>query len=264
MLTDLLVGFLFASIIALASWRWKALSLSGAVATVLVGTAIFGLGGWDWSAAILYFFISSSILSKTGKAKKSGLKQVFQKDERRDWAQVLANGALPALCAALDFIQPQQLWYIFYLAALSSAAADTWATEIGVLSRTTPVLITTFKPVSAGVSGGITKAGTMASLGGAFSLTLIGMYIFPAYSHSLRYLIILTSTGFLASFFDSILGAALQAQYVCNRCQMMTERQIHCQALTSRTSGWRWVNNDWVNFISSLFAVGLTFLLIKV
>jgi uncharacterized protein (TIGR00297 family) len=264
MFTDLLVGFLLAGTIALVSCRWGVLSLSGAVATTCVGTAIFGLGGWDWSAPVLYFFISSSALSKIREAKKSKLKQIFQKDERRDWAQVLANGVLPALCAIFDFIQPHQWWYILYLAALSSATADTWATEIGVLSKESPVLVTTFQPVSVGTSGGITTSGTLASFGGAVSLTAIGLCIFPAYSLSIRHLIILIGAGFLASFFDSILGATIQAQYVCQHCQRRTERKFHCQNLTTRISGWRWVNNDWVNFISGLFVAGLTFLLIKV
>ena len=262
MAADLLAGFVFASLIAFASYLSKALSKSGALVTVAVGTAVFGFGGWNWAPPILFFFVSSSMLSKLGQTKKAKFQDIFQKDSRRDWTQVLANGFLPALLAVRDSFNPQSVWYVLYVTALSAANADTWGTELGVLSKESPILITSGKTVPAGTSGGVTRMGTLSSLAGALSLSAVGLFIFPAYDLQLNYFIIITTAGLMASFFDSLLGAALQAQYSCAVCSARTERKWHCQTEVLRVSGVKWVDNDAVNLFSGLFAVGLGFLLI--
>ena len=262
--TDLLLGFALASLIALIALRWGALSQSGALATIVVGTIIFGLGGWRWSPAVLFFFLSSSLLSKLGKGKKARLKDIFQKNDKRDGAQVVANGLVPSLCVVFNLLNPQPLWYSLYLASLSAANADTWATELGVLSSSTPILITSGRPVPPGTSGGITWLGTSASLAGAMSLSVVGALLWPAYSVSLQNLAIMTGAGFSASFFDSFLGATAQGQFACPACGIRTERRLHCGNQTKKLSGWGWMNNDLVNFLAGLFAAALTFFLIKV
>jgi len=262
MAADLLVGSGLATLVAVVSFLGRSLSKSGVAATILVGTTVFGCGGWNWAPPILFFFISSSLLSGLGKKKKIKLQGIFQKDSQRDWAQVLANGFLPALLAVIDFFNPQSVWCALYVTALTAANADTWGTELGVLSRESPILITSGKTVPAGTSGGVTRMGTLSSLAGALSLSAVGLFIFPAYDLPLNHLIITTAAGLMGSFFDSLLGAALQAQYICAVCGTRTERKLHCQTKALRVSGVKWVNNDAVNLFSSLFAIGLGFLLI--
>ena len=47
---------------------------------------------------------------------------------------------------------------------------------------------------------------------------------------------------------DSVLGATLQAQRHCDRCDEPTEQVAHrCGALTRQTRGLRWLDNDGVN-----------------
>lgn len=263
MVSGLFLGLTLSLAVALASRRWGMLTNSGTLATTLIGTVVFGLGGWKWAPAILFFFFSSNILSKLGKTQKTKLKDTFQKSERRDGAQVLANGLVPALCALLNYMNHEPLWYILYLASLTSATADTWGTEIGVLSRSAPILITSGKRVPSGTSGGITWVGTAASLAGSLALSAIGLFVLPPFSLRPESFFVLTLVGFVSTLFDSFLGASLQAQYVCPSCNKRTERKIHCQLKTKRVSGWSWMNNDWVNFLSGLMAVALTFFLIN-
>jgi uncharacterized membrane protein len=135
--------------------------------------------------------------------------------------------------------------------------ADTWATELGVLSRAPPRLITTSKPVAPGTSGGLTAAGTLAALGGAALIGLVaagfGLAAGQPFLSAAGLFLLACLAGLLGSLFDSLLGATVQAIYYCDACGKETERHpLHsCGAPTRRLRGWRWMNNDWVNFISA-------------
>ena len=58
------------------------------------------------------------------------------------------------------------LAFAFY-GALATVNADTWATELGVLARSRPRLMTNGQTVPVGTSGGVTAEGTLAALAGA-------------------------------------------------------------------------------------------------
>ncbi|MEZ4523276.1 MAG: DUF92 domain-containing protein [Thermomicrobiales bacterium] len=49
----------------------------------------------------------------------------------------------------------------------AAATSDTWATELGIRSGQMPRYVLSGRPVAAGLSGGITPAGTLASVAGA-------------------------------------------------------------------------------------------------
>ena len=101
----------------------------------MIGTLIFGFGGVPWAALLLAFFISSSLLSKMFSAKKVSLAEKFEKGSRRDWAQVLANGGAGAFLAVVGLLFAQDAWpWLAFAGAVATVNADTWATELGVLS----------------------------------------------------------------------------------------------------------------------------------
>ena len=57
------LALILSSLIAgLALWR-RSLTNSGAFGALIVGTAIFGLGGWAWGIILGFFFVSSTALS---------------------------------------------------------------------------------------------------------------------------------------------------------------------------------------------------------
>ena len=257
---QILIGIFLAILVAVLAWRAGSLSWSGALAAVITGGLIFGLGGPPWAVLLLTFFISSSVLSRAFSKRKTSLAEKFSKGSQRDWGQVLANGGLGALLALGYTIPPHQEWlWLAFAGAMAAVNADTWSTELGVLSTIPPRMITTGQKVERGTSGGISLIGILAALGGA---TLIGIatVIFTASQSWLYRLNIIILGGLVGSLFDSILGATVQAIYWCPTCNKETERHpMHtCGSPTSQVRGWYWVNNDMVNFACSLMGAIVT------
>jgi uncharacterized protein (TIGR00297 family) len=258
---QLLLGFLFAVIIAFAAYRARSLSKSGALGALLEGTIIFGLGGWQWAVLLLGFFVSSSVLTRLFGKKKAALNEKFDKGGVRDIGQVLANGGIAALFAGLHFFFPAAGWtWAGFAASLAAVNADTWATELGVLNPTEPRLITRLRErVERGTSGGISVYGTLAAAGGAAFLALLAVLVTPSLhlpSSSLLpfYFLLITLSGLAGALFDSLLGATVQAIYRCPQCDKETEKHpVHtCGTRTMQVRGWRWLNNDLVNLACAL------------
>ena len=104
---QIIVGFILASIVAYAAYRVRSLNKSGAVAATIVGTVIFGIGGWQWAVLLLTFFITSSGLSRAFKRRKADLSEKFSKGHERDAGQVFGNGGLATIFAALHAFYPE-------------------------------------------------------------------------------------------------------------------------------------------------------------
>ncbi len=149
---------------------------------------------------LLAFFVSSSLLST--------------KQARRNERQVLANGGIAALAALTGN------WTSF-AGALAAANADTWATEIGRFSPTSPRLITNGALVPTGTDGGMTLLGTAGGIAGAGFLA--GMSFLLGQRHALA----IAVAGILGMLVDSLLGATVQGKA-------------------------RWMDNDAVNLAATL------------
>jgi uncharacterized protein (TIGR00297 family) len=246
-------GIVAGSIVALASYWARLVTFTGALAMFCLAVPVFGYGGWAWTVPIMAFFIPSSLLSRVGKEHKRQFDLVFVKSDRRDASQVLANGGVACVIAVYYAMTGDVDVFPIYCAALAAASADTWATELGTLARGTPRLITTFQQVPAGTSGGITMVGLMSAFAGALVVAMSG-WLFVGTTMTM---VIVTLCGLAGSLFDSLFGATIQAQYRCGSCEQVTERRKHCEQSTERISGWRWMNNDWVNFWSIVVTAGL-------
>jgi uncharacterized protein (TIGR00297 family) len=263
-LSSLALAYGLAAMVGYAGYRAKALTVDGAVAACLVGGTIFGFGGLGWAVLLVLFFAASSALSffKASDARKRRAAETFDKGGRRDAAQVLANGGVAALISLLvPFAGEGTLPILFgaYVGALAAATADTWSTEIGVLSAQSPRLITNWKQVAAGTSGGVTLLGSAAALAGALFMGLAASLLnvlLPDLGVPVGGLSLLAGAllgGLAGAFADSLLGASVQAGYWCPRCDKPTESRLHrCGTPTQLVRGLRFVDNDVVNLLATL------------
>ena len=273
------LGLFLSGGISVVAYRRKALSKSGVVGAMLTGTTIFGLGGWVWGMVLITFFVLSSLLSSYKTSTKHILSEKFAKGSRRDLGQALANGGAGALLILLHaFFFPYPWVLVAFVGAMATVNADTWATELGVLSPIPPRLITTGERVPPGTSGGVSVLGTLATLAGAAAIGLaaalfvtLGEMLGGGYKGLLSDLSVNLSLpqlglvpvaalgGMVGSLFDSLLGATVQAIYYSPTRHKETEKTIDPDGTPNQhIRGWPWLTNDWVNFISSLVGAGVS------
>ena len=238
-------------------WRGS-LDPGGAASGVVVGTVIFACGGFLFWLVLMVFFISSTALSYAGRRQKESLEKIHQKGGRRDMWQVLANGGVGAACALLYRLTGNPAWAVGFAVSFASSNADTWASELGVLSRLQPVSILTFRPVTRGVSGGVSALGSGMALAGALLIAAVFGLEGVVAGGFLRLVCFVTVGGFVGSVLDSFLGATVQAQYEGARGKELTELKRGADGQPNRlVRGLAFVNNDVVNATSCFLATFL-------
>jgi len=211
------------------------------VAAALVGAVVLGAGGWTPALLLVLFFSSSSLLTRLGWARKGGA----ERRRGRRAAQVVANGGLPAVLAVAGGLLGVE-WALPALAgALAATTADTWATEVGLLSPAPPRLITTGAVVEPGRSGGVTPLGTAAGVAGAGVLAVAAALVgLPAAATLLG--------GVAGLVADSLLGATLQVSYRCPVCgRTLEEPACPCGGSGRLLHGLPGITNDVVNLLAS-------------
>lgn len=261
-------GFLLSFIVSLFAFKKGSLTLSGMIASILLGTLLFGFQSVTIYMSLVGFFISSSFLSKISKfigGKESELiEKRLEKSGKRDYTQVIANGGVALVCAVLFQMTNVALFKLGAVIAIAAANADTWASEIGVLSKDTPIYILSKTQVVKGLSGGVTKLGFMASFAGALFIAFIYTF-FSVGTMPFRILILhlalIAFFGFLGSMIDSILGEVFQAKYTIPQSNELTEKSNELGQ--KPVSGLKIVTNNVVNFFSSLISAGLGMLILS-
>ncbi|MEH7121140.1 DUF92 domain-containing protein [Neobacillus vireti] len=259
MIENLLV-YIVIIIGAIAGYYQKSLTLNGAFAAMLVGMSIYMGLGLNGLALLGAFFISSSFWSKYKASAKKNMEEKLAKGATRDWVQVLANGGAAALFSLLYLFFPEKIWLIGFTVCLASANSDTWASEIGSLSKKKPIYIRTFKRVERGTSGAISGLGSTAAIAGSLFISILSYFLFHL---DLDSVLIVFLFGYIGNVIDTLIGAFYQLAYICKHCGINTEKMNHCQMPTTRIKGFRLVDNDMVNFLSGFIASMLSIAILR-
>lgn len=227
--------------------RW--LSLSGGLAAFVVGWLTLGVGGWQGATVLLTFFVTSSALSHWRGERKRRVEQLTARGTQRSMAQVLANGGVASLGIALYGWTQQPMWWLAFAGAYAAANADTWSSEIGMLSPSPPRHPLTGRPLQPGDSGGVSVLGLLAAAAGSLLVAGVAWMVHPLLPVQA---LAVALGGVLGSLVDSLLGATMQARYRCPQCGQQVERRTHCDTPTQHIAGWRGVDNDVVNLFCTL------------
>ncbi|MBC8090051.1 MAG: DUF92 domain-containing protein [Phycisphaerae bacterium] len=252
--------------VAVAAWRLRGLTRSGAAAATLVGTCALAVS-WGVGCFLIAWFVLATVVSRVGKQRKAGrVLGVVEKGGQRDAAQVFANGGvfclllLILLAGGTQCTPDTHCGYLVSVAAagsLAAAGADTWATEFGTLFGGTPFSTRTLSRVAVGTSGAVTLPGTMALLAGAVVLAFIAAQLAVTPSDA-RTMAAVVMGGTLGAVADTLIGAWMQERRRCPLCATLTEQRVHqCGTRTVHHAGISGLNNDVVNFLcASVGAAG--------
>ncbi|KAF9985778.1 Transmembrane protein 19 [Modicella reniformis] len=151
-----------------------------------------------------------------------------------------------------------------------------WASELGILNKSWPTLITTLKKVPPGTNGGVSPLGLGASFAGGLLIGVtaaISVLVQLAVESLLPWqndrgfdtllskldpkfffaLIVASSgAGFFGSLLDSLLGATVQKSNYSTKKKMITYKTPEKDDEIKAISGLDILDNHQVNFVSSL------------
>jgi uncharacterized protein (TIGR00297 family) len=221
------IGALLSVAFAGLAFRMRGVTRSGAAAGAIVCFILYLGGGAGAFAALVTVFALAWITTRLGYPRKAKL-GIAERREGRKGSQVAANLGVATGCAALYvfvFGRQQAVLLPALAAALSEAAADTVSSEVGQAFAEKARLITTWESVPPGTNGAVSLTGTLSGVAAAGIVTAVCVVsgLIPR-----RWLAISLGAAVLGMMVDSLLGAWLERRGL--------------------------LNNDWVNFLSTLVA----------
>ncbi len=227
---SLAAGAAGSGIATVVALKLRTLTRSGAWAAAVCGTILYAAGGWAWVWLVGVFFVTSSALTHLEAGPSGQRRRSLDRGGRR-WDQVAANGGLATVAAAIHGLTGSGLPLVAAAGAIAAATADTWATEAGRWSRVPPRLITTWRAVPPGTSGGVTTIGTLGAAAGG---TLIGgiAALLAGGAQPAHLAAAVAVAGFSGAVLDSVLGATIEDR-------------------------WHWAGNNVINVIATIWGAGV-------
>ncbi|OAD79823.1 hypothetical protein PHYBLDRAFT_91853, partial [Phycomyces blakesleeanus NRRL 1555(-)] len=246
--------------------RKKSLTIDGAVGAFFLGMITFSSTYFFFTVVLLSFFLSSSKLTKFKADRKKLIEIDYEKSSERDLTQVVCNGLLGGIAVGLfhylgeptttcydqSKLHTVMMW--IYIGHYGCCAGDTWASELGVLNKGWPTLITTFKKVPPGTNGGVSPLGLAASIGGGAFIGLMGAICLafesPCHGFAWDIIVLGSCAGLGGSLIDSVLGATVQQTLYSSKKKMVLNEASKEDG--DVISGHDILDNHQVNFLSSL------------
>lgn len=228
--------YILACILAL---KMKWLTPGGCIAAFYMAL-VFHSAGLATFLLPLWLLVGGTAVSKMNPSD--------EQSHGRTGRQVLANGGIGALCLLLSTLSSDYMahviFYVAYYISFSVSICDTFSSEIGKRVKGKTIDVISFRRTVAGLSGGISIAGT---LGGLLGLVPVVAIFQSAYGLRLDVVQLILAMGFAGMLLDSMLGSMLQAKYE-DVNGYISEYPGEGFVLYK---GYAWCNNDTVNFISN-------------
>jgi len=202
MTTDyMLLGLVLITVMVLSVWKRK-LTLPGALLGGAIGTCVYMGAGWKGVLLMGSFFTLGVLATSWKKEQKQA---AGNHPQRRNAAQVFANGGVGAIAGVLAFLFPAHavLFQLLLAASLASATADTLSSELGMVYGKRFFNILSGRKEEKGLDGVVSREGTLIGAAGALLIAFI--YILPAWNAAA--LLIVAVAGILGNLADSLAGA---------------------------------------------------------
>ncbi|HEY3055981.1 MAG TPA: DUF92 domain-containing protein [Thermoanaerobaculia bacterium] len=200
--------------LALAGWFLRTVDLSGFIGGWILGAIILLGAGWPLYVTLLTFFVIGTAATKIGFARKKRLGLAQEKEGRRGFVHAFSNAGVAAICAIAVTRaagHPLAIVALFMaIASLATAAADTFASELGPLIGRRAFLPISGRRVEPGTEGAISIEGTLAGLLAAAIVAMVGTtaasMLWPIPFRT-RVIILVTLSAVVGSYLESIAGS---------------------------------------------------------
>lgn len=268
-----LLAVVVATQLALRAVKRKSLTQSGAIAAWFVGylSVATGLRGF----VLLFFYQIGSWATKYKKSIKQQKDATAAEGSARGASQVLACSIIAVVLSLLRARYCGEEEPIEYdkdplaasltcaiLAHHATCLADTLASELGLLAKQTPVMITQpWKHVPPGTNGGVTVMGTLWSGAGGFLMgasQILMDRISGLSPLNVAFTLVFGSLcGIAGSLFDSFLGATIQATYYDTDTKRVYHAGMERPKTAELVSGVNILSNEQVNLVSVALTTAL-------
>ena len=223
-----LIGLVVLGIAGVRRW----LTPSGIVAAAAVGGAVSIGFGHPGLMLLVFFFVSSSMLTRILRVPTERLGADRDYDGRTA-GQVLANSGIAAGAGLCAWLAPGgSVWTIAFSGAIAAATADTWSSEVGEWKAAATRLITTGVRVDPGTNGGVSWPGSAAA--GVAALAVSGLAALAFDQQTILFPV--ATGGAVGAIVDSAAGATIEGRA-------------------------RWIRNDTINWIGTFAGAGVAVIL---
>ncbi|KAF7729306.1 Transmembrane protein 19 [Apophysomyces ossiformis] len=172
---------------------------------------------------------------------KKKLECDYEQSSERNIIQVICNGLMGGITVTLFQLYAESSTTCYNLSRWGTillwanvghyacCAGDTWASELGILNKHQPFLITRFKRVPPGTNGGVSPLGLAASIAGGTVIGLSGAIAVALDKRCIVFpwqLVLLgTVAGLGGSLIDSLLGATVQCSLYSQKQKMIIPKE---------------------------------------
>jgi len=208
------VAMVLLAVGALAAYLNKTLDAPGSLAGWAVALALYLGTGIAGIAMLAAFFIAGMWATRWQMDRKLTMGLAEEHRGQRSYANVLANGIVPAGCGLLAWLLPNNaaLYIAMAAAGIASITADTLASELGNVLGSRYINIITFGKGQRGADGVISLEGTLAGAAGALLIAVL----YFLFTGLLTAALLVALAGVLGCLADSLLGATLQRRGLMN------------------------------------------------
>lgn len=212
-----IIGILATVALSCAAVLLRSLTPAAGAVAAIFGSFIVVVGGFPFLALLILFVLAGSLATRYHIEEKTREHLQEGRHGERGISNVLSHIVLPTALVGVYGLSPAVLpastLAFLYTAALAFGAADTFASEMGVLAGRARSILT-LRPVPPGTNGGVSVRGEAWALVGAGTTAAVGFLLFALFSAPIPtvalFVVGTTIAGFVGCQIDSVLGETLE------------------------------------------------------